>query len=181
MTRDEIIERLNRYEWSDVEFKEARNAAPRSAYETVSAFANTSRGWLVFGVRDRGGTLEMVGVMHVDRVQNEFLSTLRSRQKINRAIGVAEDVVETDGATLLGMLSVERMGEPSVRFSALRRCRGPVPDRSDDAGRCRSDSGQSTENRGLVLHSMAQAPFQQPNWLGLWDPEHWTMSRSAPN
>ena len=101
MTRNDLIERLNKYEWSDVEFKEARNAAPRSAYETVSAFANTAGGWLVFGVRDRGGTLEMVGVMQVDKVQNEFLSTLRSRQKINRAIGVAEDVVETDGATLL--------------------------------------------------------------------------------
>ena len=101
MTRDDLIERLNKYEWSDVEFKEARNAAPRSAYETVSAFANTAGGWLVFGVRDRGGTLEMVGVMQVDKVQNEFLSTLRSRQKINRAIGVAEDAVETDGMTLL--------------------------------------------------------------------------------
>ena len=101
MTRNDLIERLSKYEWSDVEFKEARNAAPRSAYETVSAFANTAGGWLVFGVRDRGGTLEMVGVMQVDKVQNEFLSTLRSRQKINRAIGVAEDVVETDGTTLL--------------------------------------------------------------------------------
>ena len=101
MTRNDLIERLNKYEWSDVEFKEARNAAPRSAYETVSAFANTAGGWLVFGVRDRGGTLEMVGVMQVDKVQNEFLSTLRSRQKINRAIDVAEDLVETDGKTLL--------------------------------------------------------------------------------
>ena len=42
MTRNDLIERLNEYEWSDVEFKEARNAAPRSAYETVSAFANTA-------------------------------------------------------------------------------------------------------------------------------------------
>ena len=101
MTRDELIERLCKYEWSDVEFKEARIAAPRSAYETVSAFANAGGGWLVFGVRDRGGTLEMVGVMQVDKVQNEFLSTLRSRQKINRAIDVAEDLVEIDSKTLL--------------------------------------------------------------------------------
>ena len=100
MTRDDLIERLSKYEWSDVEFKEARNAAPRSAYETVSAFANPGGGWLVFGVRDRGGTLEMVGVMQVDKVQNEFLST-RSRQKINRAIDVAEDLVEIDSKTLL--------------------------------------------------------------------------------
>ena len=101
MTRDEIIGRLEKYEWSDTEFKEARNAAPKAAYETVSAFANTAGGWLVFGVRDQGGALEIVGVMQVDKVQNEFLSTLRSGQKINRAIGVAEDLVETDGKTLL--------------------------------------------------------------------------------
>ncbi len=101
MTRSALIDRLSKYEWSDVEFKEARNAAPKSAYETVSAFANTAGGWLVFGVRDRGGSLEIVGVMQVDKVQNEFLSTLRSRQKINRAIDVAEDMVETDGKTLL--------------------------------------------------------------------------------
>ena len=101
MTRNELIDRLSKYEWSDVEFKEARNAAPRSAYDTVSAFANTAGGWLVFGVRDRGGSLEIVGVIQVDKVQNEFLSTLRSRQKINRAIDVAEDVLETDGKTLL--------------------------------------------------------------------------------
>ena len=101
MTRDEVIVRLKKYEWSDVEFKEARNAAPKAAYETVSAFANTAGGWLVFGVGDRGGAFEIVGVLQVDKVRNEFLSTLRSRQKINRAIGVAEDVIETDGKTLL--------------------------------------------------------------------------------
>ena len=101
MTRDELVERLRKYEWSDVEFKEARTAAPRAAYETVSAFANTAGGWLVFGVRDHGGTLEIVGVVQVDKVQNEFLSTLRSGQKINRSIGVREDLIETDGKTLL--------------------------------------------------------------------------------
>ena len=101
MTREELVERLRKYEWSDVEFKEARTAAPRAAYETVSAFANTAGGWLVFGVRDHGGTLEIVGVVQVDKVQNEFLSTLRSGQKINRSIGVQEDLIETDGKTLL--------------------------------------------------------------------------------
>ncbi len=101
MNRDKLIDRLGKYEWSDVEFKEAGRAAPRSSYETVSAFANTAGGWLVFGVRDRDGTFEAVGVIEVDKVQNEFLSTLRSGQKVNRTIGVAEDVIETDGKTLL--------------------------------------------------------------------------------
>ena len=101
MNRNEIIDRLKRYEWSDVEFKEARNKAPKSAYETVSAFANTAGGWLVFGVRDNGGVFEIVGVVEVDKVQGEFLSTLRSGGKINRAIAVREDVIESDDRTLL--------------------------------------------------------------------------------
>ncbi len=101
MTRDELIHRLKKYEWSDIEFKEAARAAPRSSYETVSAFANTTGGWLVFGVRDHGGSFEIVGVIEVDKVQNEFLSTLRSGQKVNRAINVSEEVIETAGKTLL--------------------------------------------------------------------------------
>ena len=100
MMREEIIERLKGHEWSDVEFKEARTAAPKAAYETVSAFANTAGGWLVFGVRDHGGAFEVVGVVEVDKVQGEFLSTLRSGSKVSRT-SVAEDLVETDGKTLL--------------------------------------------------------------------------------
>ena len=101
MMREEIIERLKGYEWSDVEFKEARTAAPKAAYETVSAFANTAGGWLVFGVRDHGGAFEVVGVVEVDKVQGEFLSTLRSGSKVSRTVSVTEDLVETDGKTLL--------------------------------------------------------------------------------
>ena len=101
MNRNELIDRLKKYEWSDVEFKEARNQAPRSAYQTVSAFANTAGGWLVFGVRDNGGVFEIVGVIEVDKVQGEFLSTIRSGGKVNHAIAVQEDVIETDGRTML--------------------------------------------------------------------------------
>ncbi len=62
MEKAELIERLKGYEWNDIEFKEARQAVPRNAYETVSAFSNTEGGWLVFGVRDweqRGRTDEV--------------------------------------------------------------------------------------------------------------------------
>ena len=105
MTRDKLIERLKKYEWSDIEFKEAAWAAPRSSYETVSAFANTAGGWLVFGVRDHGGSFEVVGVIEVDKVQNEFLSTLRSGQKVSHTIDISEEVIETNGDTLLVFIS----------------------------------------------------------------------------
>lgn len=101
MNREALIDRLGRYEWSDLEFKEARNAVPRTAYEAVSAFANGSGGRLVFGVRDHDGDLEIVGVSKVDKVQSEFLSVLRSGQKLNRPIGVGADVIEADGKSLL--------------------------------------------------------------------------------
>ena len=101
MTREELVERLRKYEWSDIEFKQARRGVPQDAYKTVSAFANTAGGWLVFGVRDSSGTLDVVGVVEVDKVQNDFLSTLRAGNKLNRVIAVDEQAEEMDGKTLL--------------------------------------------------------------------------------
>ena len=54
MTRDELITFLKKHEWRDVEFKEAQREVPKDAYESVSAFANTEGGHLVFGVRKHG-------------------------------------------------------------------------------------------------------------------------------
>lgn len=73
MTQDELIDLLHAHEWRDVEFKEARRAVPKTAYETVAAFANTEGGHLVFGVRESEGAVEPVGVLDVDKVQGEFL------------------------------------------------------------------------------------------------------------
>ena len=41
MDKDELIARLRRYEWNDVEFKQAQRGVPDTAYETVSAFSNS--------------------------------------------------------------------------------------------------------------------------------------------
>lgn len=101
MTKDELIARLQKYEWNDVEFKRSQRGVSNDAYETVSAFANTAGGWLVFGVQDNQGNLEMVGVLEVDKVQNDFLSTLRSTQKLNRAIEATEESIEHNAKTLL--------------------------------------------------------------------------------
>ena len=51
MTKDELIQRLNDIEWEDFEVKEAKSEVHKSSWETVSAFSNTSGGWLVFGVK----------------------------------------------------------------------------------------------------------------------------------
>lgn len=83
MTRDELLARLQSIEWSDIEFKEAAWAAPRDALETVSAFANTAGGHLVFGVRQANGTFTVTGVTDADKVQNDFLGWVRDTNKIS--------------------------------------------------------------------------------------------------
>ena len=101
MEKAELIERLKGYEWNDIEFKEARRDVPKNAYETVSAFANTEGGHLVFGVRQNGDDFEVVGVLAVDKVQSDFLSTLRQTNKISVVLDVKEELHQQGDAELL--------------------------------------------------------------------------------
>lgn len=101
MTNDELIARLNEPEWSDLECKKSEHGVSEDAYRSVSAFANTTGGTLVFGVKDSHGQLEVVGVSEPDKVQNDFLSALRTGDKLNRRISVKEERFEHDGKTLL--------------------------------------------------------------------------------
>lgn len=78
MNVSELKKLLNAGEWKDIEFKEARTDVPKSAFETVSAFANTRGGRLVFGVAQRGQVYEVTGVENPEKVQNDFLSVLHA-------------------------------------------------------------------------------------------------------
>ncbi len=130
MEREELIDRLKGYEWNDVEFKEAQRGVPQSAYKTASAFANTEGGWLVFGVRD-ATAFEIVGVLEVDKVQNDFLSALRTGQRLNRVIASKEDLIEEEGKVLLvfHIPEARRQDKPvylkrDIRQSFIRRGAG---------------------------------------------------------
>lgn len=101
MDLSELKQLLDGYEWNDVEFKEAQTAVPRNSYETVSAFSNTAGGWLVFGVADQDDGYEVVGVIEVDKVQNEFLTVLHSGDKLNRIISAKEGLIQDGEKTLL--------------------------------------------------------------------------------
>jgi ATP-dependent DNA helicase RecG len=101
MTKDELIQRLNGYEWNDCECKKAQKSVSQDAYTTVSAFANTQGGWLIFGVEEKKKNLRVLGVENVDQVQNDFLSTLRSQNKLNREISVKAHKYDLDGKTVL--------------------------------------------------------------------------------
>ena len=97
MNQDALLARLNGIEWNDFECKRAQRGVPEDAYKTVSAYANTAGGWLVFGVSEVNGQLEVTGVEEPDKVQNDFLAVLRGGQKLNRVITVEAHRFEIDG------------------------------------------------------------------------------------
>jgi len=157
MTKDELIARLGKYEWNDVEFKKAQRGVPNSAYETVSAFSNTAGGYLVFGVKDTDGNFEIVGVIEVDKVQNDFLSCLRSGDKLNRVITVQEDAVEHDSKTLLVFYipEAQRREKPvylngDIRKSYIRRGGGDEHCTQTEIERFLRDAADSTYDGELL-------------------------------
>jgi ATP-dependent DNA helicase RecG len=96
MTRDELLNRLRSVEWSDIEFKEASWKAPKNALSTVSAFANTDGGHLVFGVEEKNGAYTISGVIDADQVQNEFLGQVRDKNKISAFLPINGDLQDFD-------------------------------------------------------------------------------------
>jgi len=131
MDWNELIERLNGFEWNDVEFKKALEHCPTSAYPTVSAFANTAGGWLVFGVEEKRGQFEIIGVQKVNQVESEFLSTMHQADKLSYFPDVREDKLTHETDTVLTFLIPEapRDRKPvyldgDIRKSYIRRGSG---------------------------------------------------------
>lgn len=101
MDRDELLRRLSGLEGVDFEVKAAAGGIPDDAYKTVSAFANTSGGWLVFGVSERRGTYAVTGVYDPDRMQNDFVTACRSPEKFTRPVDVLPRMLTVKGLTVL--------------------------------------------------------------------------------
>lgn len=100
-TKEELLKRLSKYEWNDVEFKSYQNGVSKEVYKSVSAFSNSAGGHLVFGIEDDKGKLSIIGVTQVDKVQGEFLSCLKSGNKLGKPIEVQEAIIEHDDKTIL--------------------------------------------------------------------------------
>lgn len=139
MNREELIDRLSAFEWNDIEFKEAQREFSKDAYKTVSAFSNTAGGHIVFGVKHDNGSHEIVGVIEVDKVQNDFLSSIRSSDKFNKIIDAKESVIQEGDATLLVFYIPEasRQDKPvylqgDIRQSYIRRGGGDEKCRKEE-------------------------------------------------
>jgi ATP-dependent DNA helicase RecG len=75
MTIEELLDSLQLGEDQDVEFKAAQGGFPKSVWETVSAFANTSGGNIILGVVENNGEFEIVGINKPQTLIKDFWDT----------------------------------------------------------------------------------------------------------
>jgi predicted HTH transcriptional regulator len=101
MSEAELIQKLHDLEWEDFEVKEAKREVPKSSWETVSAFANSSGGWLVFGVKEIGKRFEIQGVVNPEKIEQDFLAVLRSGQKFNFTVDTKSTRYIIEGKTII--------------------------------------------------------------------------------
>jgi len=169
MNRDELLARLRGFEWRDLEVKQAQKGMPAGVYETVSAFANTSGGHVVFGVKEANKRFEVVGVIEVDKVQNEFLTGLRSPDTISYAVDVKESFVDDEGRTVLVFFIPEapRQAKPvhlkrNVSLSFVRKGACDHKCTPEEIGRFLRNAGKARFDGQLVDRSLTSC-FDVPS------------------
>ncbi len=101
MTKEELIARLKDIEWEDFEVKTAKSELPKSVAESISAFANTQGGWIVLGVRQEGKHFEIQGVDNAEKLEQDFISSLRNQSKYNTLISCKQKKYDIDGCKVL--------------------------------------------------------------------------------
>lgn len=100
LTKKQLVKRINDIEWEDIEIKRAKSAVPKNSWDTVSSFANTMGGYLIFGVSEIDGRFEITGVENPEKVHSDFITTLRS-DKFNTALSAKSDKKNFKEGTVL--------------------------------------------------------------------------------
>ncbi|NIM14441.1 MAG: winged helix-turn-helix transcriptional regulator [Candidatus Aminicenantes bacterium] len=101
MDKKQLSDRLRFHEWDDFEVKEARRAVPKDIWKTVGAFSNMEGGIIVLGIKEiEDGTFQISGVENIEKIQNDFISTLRG-EKFNIPLSTKGHIFDFDGKKVL--------------------------------------------------------------------------------
>ncbi|MDR0395624.1 MAG: putative DNA binding domain-containing protein [Tannerella sp.] len=118
MNKQQLLQHLQDIEWDNFEVKKAEKELPKSSWETVSAFANTSGGWLVLGVSQQGKKFEITGVENMEKLEQDLGNTLRSYSKFNTIINPYFKKYNIDGKKVLACFIPSSEVKP-VYFNSL--------------------------------------------------------------
>lgn len=109
------------HESQKLEFKEAAHGLPIDVWETYSAFANTEGGEIVLGVKETSPKdFTVVGVKNPAALIEEFWTTVRNTQRVERDVMLSDDVTtyEVRPSVVVVVISVPKAerAEKPVRF-----------------------------------------------------------------
>jgi ATP-dependent DNA helicase RecG len=119
MTKEQLLNRLSDIEWDDFEVKKAESELPKSVWESVSAFANSAGGWIVFGVGQYDRHFEISGLSNPEKIEQDFITVLRSKTKFNVVITPECRKYDIEGKTVLAFLIPSSEKKP-VYFNSLQ-------------------------------------------------------------
>lgn len=91
--------------------RDGKGAVPEDFWPTYAAFANTSGGVVVLGVREKQGRFSVEGIADIDRVKKELFDCANNRNKtsVNLLADALVREVKVEGHTLL-IVEVRRAG-----------------------------------------------------------------------
>ena len=112
MTKEDLLQKLTAIEWDDFECKRAQDKLPDDVWSTVSAFSNTSGGWIIFGVKQQGKSFEINGVNNGEKTESDFLNTLRNGQKFNMRLTARGQKYNFDGKLVLAFFVPSSIVKP---------------------------------------------------------------------
>ncbi|WP_439256816.1 RNA-binding domain-containing protein [Lonepinella sp. BR2271] len=118
MNKTELLQKLTDIEWDDFEVKSAHNGLPENIWETVSAFSNGSGGWIVLGIEQKGKIYEIVGVSNAEKLEQNFTTVLRNRDKFSVLINPLCKKYHFDNKTVLAFFIPAAEQKP-VYFNKL--------------------------------------------------------------
>lgn len=101
ISRVQLMEKLKYSEWDDIEFISEDSNSLMRVLKTVSAFANTNGGLIVFGVREKEKRYVIAGVQDFDKVHYEILSRIRYPLQISCQLSIETQRIEFDEGTVL--------------------------------------------------------------------------------
>lgn len=119
LSKAQLLSRLQDIEWDDFEVKAAAAELPKNIWETVSAFANTAGGWILLGISEMGKRFEVTGVQKTEKLEQNFTTTLRNREKFNAIIEVDSYKYEIEGNRVLGFY-VHLSEHKPIYFSPMK-------------------------------------------------------------
>ena len=101
LTREELIAKIQDIEWDEFEGKTSKTELPADIWRTVSAFSNTSGGWILCGVAQHGKKFDIEGVEDGERIESNFLTTIRNQDKFNHVLHCEPRKYNIDGKLVL--------------------------------------------------------------------------------